>query len=83
MIVTTSMLRELEKAISEDAQAEIRVYAGGCDIRVKWNSGLREANLNLGAEQLAQVQTFREEKMRKAWNRVIERLCAVRDIKPS
>lgn len=37
MRITTNMLRELEQSISPDAQAEIRIYAGGCDIRVRWN----------------------------------------------
>lgn len=79
MIINTKMMKQLEDAIAPDARAEIRIYAGGCDIRVKWNKGLREANLNLGAADLAQVQSFRDEQVTKAWNRVIKRLTAVRD----
>lgn len=79
MRITTEMLRSLELAIAPDAQAEIRIYAGGCDIRVKWNAGLSEANVNLGAEQLAQVQTFRDEKMHRAWQKLIKRFQGLRD----
>lgn len=80
MIITTQMMKQLEEAIAPDASAEIRIYAGGCDVRVRWNKGLREANLNLDASQLAQVQSFRDEQLAKAWNRVIKRLTAVRDM---
>ena len=80
MIINTQMMKQLEEAIAPDAIAEIRVYAGGCDIRVRWSKGLREANLNLGAEDLAQVQSFRDEQMARAWARVIKRLTAVRDM---
>lgn len=79
MRITTAMLRQLEQSISNDAEAEVRIYAGGCDIRVRWAGGLREANINLDAEQLAQVQSFRDEKMQRAWDRLIIRFQALRD----
>ena len=82
MRITTAMLQELERSIAPDAQAEIRIYAGGCDIRVRWNKGLREANQNLGAEQLAQIEEFREEKMRQAWDKLIAKFQGLRDMKP-
>ena len=47
--ITTAMLQELEQSIAPDAKAEIRIYAGGCDIRVRWDKGLKEVNQNLGA----------------------------------
>ncbi len=79
MRITTIMLHQLEQSIAPDAEAEVRIYAGGCDIRVKWNGGLSEANVNLGAEQLAQVQTFRDEKMQRAWEKLIKRFKVLRD----
>ncbi|MDF0750267.1 hypothetical protein NLU14_08495 [Marinobacter sp. 71-i] len=82
MIVTTDMLRELEKAVAPDAQAEIRIYAAGCDIRVRWNGGLREANQNLGAENMAQVADYREDQTRRAWDRLIVKFQGLRDMKP-
>lgn len=82
MLISTEMLQELEQAIAPDAKAEIRIYAGGCDIRVRWNGGLREANQNLGAAQLAQIEEFREEKMRKAWDRLIEKFQALTQEQP-
>ena len=80
MRITTEMLLELERSVAPDAQAEIRIYAGGCDIRVRWNKGLREANQNLGAEQLAQTEAYRDEKMRKAWDRLIAKFQGLRDM---
>ncbi|WP_421862512.1 hypothetical protein [Marinobacter adhaerens] len=80
MRITTEMLLELERSVAPDAQAEIRIYAGGCDIRVRWNKGLREANQNLGAEQLAQIEAYRDEKMRKAWDRLIAKFQGLRDM---
>jgi len=53
MRITTQMLLKLEQAIAPGASAEVRIYAGGCDIRVRWNKGLREANYNVGAVQSA------------------------------
>lgn len=79
MRITTTMLQELEKAIAPDARAEIRIYAGGCDIRVTWNGGMREANQNLGAQQLAQIEEFRDDKMRRAWAKLIAKFVALRD----
>lgn len=79
MRITADMLRRLEQSIAPDAEAEVRIYAGGCDIRVRWNKGLSEANVNLGAEQLAQVQAFRDEKMQRAWERLIKRFQGLRD----
>ena len=79
MRITTDMLRELEQAIAPDAKAELRIYAGGCDIRVCWTSGLREANQNLGAAQLAQIEQYRDEKMRLAWDRLIVKFQKLRD----
>ena len=73
MRITTTMLHELEQSIAPDAQAEIRVYAGGCDIRVRWNGGLNELNQSLGAVQLAQIEEYREEKIRRVWDRLIEK----------
>lgn len=80
MRITTEMMQELERSIAPDAKAEIRIYAGGCDIRVTWNKGLREANQNLGAVQLAQIEEFRDEKMRKAWDRLIAKFQRLRDM---
>lgn len=71
MRITTDMLRELEKAIAPDAKAEIRIYAGGCDIRVCWNGGMKQVNQNLGAIQLSEIAEYRDEKMRRAWDRLI------------
>lgn len=82
MRITTEMLQELERSIAPDAQAEIRIYAGGCDIRVCWNGGLREATQNLGAQQLAQIAEFRDEKMMEAWDRLIAKFQKLRDMKP-
>jgi hypothetical protein len=73
MRITTNMLRELEQSIAPDAQAEIRIYAGGCDIRVCWNGGLKQVNQNLGAEQLSEIIEYRDEKMRRVWDRLIEK----------
>lgn len=67
------MLLELEKAIAPDAKAEIRIYAGGCDIRVCWNGGLRQANQSLDAQQLSHIEEFRDEKMDRAWEKLIKR----------
>ncbi|MBY6032199.1 hypothetical protein KUV59_03395 [Marinobacter daepoensis] len=79
MRITTAMLQELEQSIAPDAKAEIRIYAGGCDIRVSWNGGLKMANQNLSAEQLDHIAEFRDEKMRRAWDRLIEKFQRLRD----
>ncbi|WP_421921586.1 hypothetical protein [Marinobacter salarius] len=73
MRITTDMLRELEEAIAPDAKSEIRIYAGGCDIRVCWNGGLKQVNQNLGVVQLSEIVEYRDEKMRRAWDKVIEK----------
>lgn len=79
MRITTAMLQELEQSIAPDAKAEIRIYAGGCDIRVRWDKGMKEVNQNLGAAQLAQIEEYREEKMRRAWDRLIRKFQGLRD----
>lgn len=79
MRITTAMLQELEQSIAPDAKAEIRVYAGGCDIRVRWDKGMKEVNQNLGAAQLAQIEEYREEKMGRVWDRLIRKFQGLRD----
>lgn len=81
MRITTTMMTQLEQAIAPDAQAEIRIYAGGCDIKVRWNKGLREANQCLGAEQLSAIEQFRDEKMEAAWQKLIKKFQGLRDKK--
>lgn len=78
MRITTSMLRELEQSIAPDAQAEVRIYAGGCDIRVTFNDGMREMNQSLGAEQLAQINEYRDDKMRAVWDKLIKKFQGIR-----
>lgn len=79
MLITTEMMQELERAIAPDAKAEIRIYAGGGDIRVRWDKGMKEVNQNLGAAQLAQIEEYREEKMRRVWDRLIRKFQGLRD----
>lgn len=79
MRITTTMLRELEQSIAPDAEAEIRIYAGGCDVRVRWNKGLREANQNIGAQALANIQEIRDQDMAEAWGRLIRKFQKLRD----
>ena len=79
MRITTAMLQELEQSIAPDAQAEIRIYAGGCDIRVRWSNGLREANQNIGAQQLATIAEKRDEQIQEAWGRLIAKFQGLRD----
>lgn len=79
MRITTTMLRELEQAIAPDAEAEIRIYAGGCDIRVRWDKGMKEVNQNLGAVQLAQIEEYRDAKMRRVWDRLIAKMQELAD----
>lgn len=79
MRITTAMLQELEQSITPDAQAEIRIYACGCDIRVRWDKGMKEVNQNLGAAQLAQIEEYREEKMKRVWDRLIAKMQGLRD----
>lgn len=80
MKITTKMLQELEQSIAPGAEAEIRIYAGGCDIRVRWNGGLRQANQNLSAEQLATTSGFDEEKVVRAWKRLITKFQRLKDM---
>lgn len=82
MRITTTMLRQLEQSIAPDAEAEIRVYAGGCDVRVRWNKGLREANQTIGAQPLANLQEYRDRDMAEAWGRLIEKFQKLRDMPP-
>ena len=80
MRITAQMLLKLEQAIAPDASAEVRIYAGGCDIRVRWNKGLREANYNVGAVQLSQVQELEEEAMNQRWDSLIRKFQKLRDM---
>jgi len=73
------MLQELEQSIAPDAKAEIRIYAGGRDIRVRWNKGMKEVNQNLGAVQLAQIEEYRDAKMRRVWDRLIAKMRELAD----
>lgn len=82
MRITTTMLRELEQAIAPDAEAEIRIYAGGCDVRVRWAKGLREVNQNVAARPLATIQEYRDQEMAEAWGRLIEKFQKLRDMPP-
>lgn len=79
MRITTQMMLQLEQAIAPDAKAEIRLYSGGCDIRVSWNKGLRTANQNLGIEQLSTIEQFRDEKMEMTWQKLIAKFQGLRD----
>jgi xanthine dehydrogenase iron-sulfur cluster and FAD-binding subunit A len=79
MRITTNMLQQLEQSIAPDAEAEVRIYAGGCDVRVRWNKGLREANQNIGAQSLANLQEYRDRDMTEAWGRLIRKFQALRD----
>ncbi|MDC8455348.1 hypothetical protein [Marinobacter sp. DS40M6] len=81
MRITTKMMLQLEQSIAPDAQAEVRIYSGGCDIRVTWNKGLREANQNLGAQQLSTIEEFRDEQMDRAWQKLIRKFQGLRDHK--
>jgi hypothetical protein len=79
MRITTRMLQQLEEAIAPDAQATIWIYAGGCDIRVEYNGGLKVINQSLGSEQLATVAGFGEDKVLRTWERLISRCVNTRD----
>jgi dTDP-4-amino-4,6-dideoxygalactose transaminase len=40
---------------------------------------MKEVNQNLGATQLAQIEEYREEKMRRVWDRLIRKFQGLRD----
>jgi hypothetical protein len=40
---------------------------------------MKEVNQNLGAMQLAQIEEYREEKMRRVWDRLIAKMQGLRD----
>ena len=46
-----------------------------------WNKGLREANQNLGAQQLSTIEEFRDEQMDRAWQKLVRKFQGLRDQK--
>jgi len=83
MLITAAMLRQLEEAIAPDAVAEIRIYPAGCDIRVHWNNRLRMLNKNIAYQEIGDVNGITDDRMQRAWDRLIKHMVEVSSRKPS
>ncbi|MFL1404171.1 hypothetical protein ACJO2E_02355 [Marinobacter sp. M1N3S26] len=83
MIITAVMLQEMEQAIAPDAEAQVRIYPAGCDIRVSWNGGLSELNKNIAFQQIGDVNNISNERMQAAWQRLIRHFQDVKNRSPN
>lgn len=80
MHITTNMMRQLEQAISPNAEAEIQICTAGFDIRVTWRDekAIRQINKNVSSMDLGTTEIARE-RMDRAWERLVASFQELKD----